>query len=222
MPRRIETHLLDGPAGRLESLLEEPADRQPLFAALVCHPHPLFGGSMHNKVVHRVARGLRRAGAVVLRFNFRGVGSSQGEYAHGSGELDDAGAALAWLRARYPALPFAVAGFSFGARIALGLGCRIEPRPLEVLAVGFPTSRGGYEYLYSCDVPKAFIQSTRDEHGPKPDLEAVFTRIAEPKQIQWVEAADHFFSDTLDELETKVYRLGCRVAELALHSARRP
>ncbi len=116
MPRRIESHWLPGPAGRLEALLEEPDDQSPHLAVVLCHPHPRFGGTMHNKVVYRLARGLRAAGAVVLRFNFRGVGASHGEYGEMAGEIEDARAALAWLRERYPELPFALAGFSFEAR----------------------------------------------------------------------------------------------------------
>ena len=102
MPRRIESLFIDGPAGKLEALLEEPEDRDPSHAVLVCHPHPQHGGTMHNKVVYRIARGLRRAGAVVLRFNYRGVNLSEGEYDHGIGEMEDARAALALLRSRYP------------------------------------------------------------------------------------------------------------------------
>src|SRR6202166_2818059 len=123
MARRIESLILDGPAGGLEALLEEPEDGEPREACLVCHPHPLFGGTMHNKVVYRLARGLRRAGAVVLRFNFRGVGASAGKHAHMEGEIEDARAALGWLRARYPELPYALAGFSFGSRVITRLGC---------------------------------------------------------------------------------------------------
>ncbi len=123
MSRRIESLFIDGPAGKLEALLEEPEDQDPRHAVLVCHPHPQHGGTMHNKVVYRIARGLRRAGAVVLRFNYRGVNLSQGEYDHGVGELEDARAALGLLRSRYPALPFSLAGFSFGSRIILRLGC---------------------------------------------------------------------------------------------------
>ena len=118
MARRIETLNLDGPAGKLEALLEEPDDREPVEAVLVCHPHPQHGGTMHNKVVYRIARGLRHSGSVVLRFNYRGVNLSQGEYDHGIGETEDARAALAFLRTRYPALPYSMAGFSFGSRIA--------------------------------------------------------------------------------------------------------
>src|SRR5271163_518709 len=111
MARRIESLFLAGPAGRLEALLEEPDEAAPREAAIVCHPHPRHGGTMHNKVVYRIARGLRRAGAVVLRFNYRGVNLSEGVYAHGEGELEDARCALAFLRDRYPGLPCTLAGF---------------------------------------------------------------------------------------------------------------
>src|ERR1700731_3863014 len=132
MPRRIESHLIEGPAGKLEALLEEPADGEPREACLVCHPHPLFGGTMHNKVVYRIARGMRRAGAVVLRFNFRGVGSSEGVHDQGAGEEEDARAALGFLRERYPGLPYSMAGFSFGSRVVMKLGCMLDaPGPVR-------------------------------------------------------------------------------------------
>src|SRR3954463_6864496 len=115
MATGIKSFFLDGPAGRLEALLNE-GQPNPTHAAVLCHPHPLFGGTMHNKVVYRMARGLRRSGLVVLRFNFRGVGRSQGEHAHMEGEIEDARASLDWLRERHPELPFALAGFSVGAR----------------------------------------------------------------------------------------------------------
>src|ERR1700733_9637645 len=137
MARKIESLFLSGPAGRLEALLEEPEEEPLREAALVCHPHPQHGGTMHNKVVYRIARGLRRAGAVVLRFNYRGVNLSEGQYDHGIGEVEDARAALALLRSRYPSLPFSLAGFSFGSRIILKLGCEM-PGVSRLIAVGFP------------------------------------------------------------------------------------
>jgi alpha/beta superfamily hydrolase len=198
LARRIESHWIPGPAGRLEAILEEPEGESPSRAALVCHPHPLYGGTMHNKVVHRVARGLRTAGTVVIRFNFRGVGQSHGRHAHGEGELDDARAALDWLRARYPALPFVLAGFSFGARVVTRLGCAEQPSRL--IAVGFPTKGMDTRFLGSCAVDKVFIQSTHDEHGPKVELEQLFAGFAEPKRLIWIEAEDHFFDKGLDNL----------------------
>ena len=203
MGRRIEQHLIDGPAGQLEALLEEPEDGAPVEACLVCHPHPLGGGTMHNKVVHRMARALRLAGRVVLRFNFRGVGKSAGEHAHGVGELEDARAALEWLRARYPELPYALAGFSFGSRVILKLGC--EPgSATRLVAVGFPTVRETFPILATCTVPKIFISSTLDEFAPKEVLEEWFRGFAEPKQLVWIEAQDHFFAGNLDGLEAAV------------------
>src|SRR3954469_4686759 len=110
MPRKIESLFLAGPAGRMEALLEEP-DQAAIGIALVCHPHPQHGGTMHNKVVYRVAKGLRRSGHVVLWFNYRGVNLSEGSYAHGHGEREDARSAIEFLRSRYPALPLTLAGF---------------------------------------------------------------------------------------------------------------
>jgi len=210
MPRRIESFFIDGPAGRLEALLEEPeaaeSDAAALTqAALVCHPHPLFGGTMHNKVVYRLARGFRKAGAVVLRFNFRGVNRSEGDHDQGVGELEDARAALAVLRERYPDLPWSLAGFSFGSRVALKLGCQLSaPKPQRLVAAGFPTRRETFSYLAHCGLPKYFLQSTNDEHGPRREVEAAFEWFAEPKSLRFIEARDHFFDGALDEFEQAV------------------
>jgi alpha/beta superfamily hydrolase len=208
MARRIESLFLPGPAGKLEALLEEPEDLSdsldgPRLCAVICHPHPLFGGTMHNKVVYRMARGLRRAGLAVLRFNFRGVGASEGAHANSIGEVEDARAALEWLRSRYPQAGYALAGFSFGARVITRLGCAVGEAAF-LMAAGFPTEREGFDYLARCRSPKIFIQSTNDQYGPRAALEAAFAGFAEPKQLFWVEAEDHFFTGGLDELEQRV------------------
>jgi alpha/beta superfamily hydrolase len=203
MPRRIESLFIDGPVGRLEAILEEPESGTPHEAALVCHPHPQHGGTMHNKVVHRIARGLRRAGAVVLRFNYRGVNLSEGEYAHGEGELEDARAALGFLRNRYPDLPFTLAGFSFGSRIVLRLGCPgIGSR--RVIAVGFPTLGNSHSYVENCAVPRVFIQSTHDQFGPVAELQKLVQNMPQSKTLVLIEAQDHFFAGGLDLLEQAV------------------
>jgi len=201
--RRIESHTIAGPAGGLEALLEEPEDRDPEYAALVCHPHPLYGGTMHNKVVYRLARGLRRTGAVVLRINFRGVGRSAGEHGNLEGEIEDARAALEWLRGRYAGLPYALAGFSFGSRVVTRLACELGDARF-VMAAGFPTRWGPPIHLEACPLPKIFIQSTNDQYGPRAELEAMFATFAEPKQLHWIEAADHFFAGALEALEETV------------------
>lgn len=163
---------------------------------------------MHNKVVYRMARALRKAGAVVLRFNFRGVNMSEGMHAHGTGEMEDARAALDFLQERYPDLKCMLSGFSFGSRVALRLGCGLTPPPPRILAAGFPTKGQDNSYLTRCAVPKVFIQSTHDEHGPRIELETAYTRFAGPKEIHWVEAKDHFFADALDRFETAVLQHG--------------
>jgi alpha/beta superfamily hydrolase len=203
MARLIESCLIPGPAGNLEARIEGPEHGQAREACVVCHPHPLYGGTMHNKVVHRLARGLRRSGSVVLRFHFRGVGKSQGVYDRGIGEVEDARAAMAWLRARYPGLPLALAGFSFGAKVILRLGCEAQGVS-RLIALGTPTRGGGIEHLARCPTPKVFIQSTRDEFGPKMELEAAFSAFSEPKRLVWIEAADHFFRGGLDRLEQAI------------------
>ena len=206
MPRKIESLFLPGPAGRLEALLEEPEDGAPRGAALVCHPHPQHGGTMHNKVVYRIVRGLRGAGLAVLRFNYRGVHLSDGSYAHGEGEREDARAALAYLRERYPLLPYTLAGFSFGSRIVLQLGCE-RPGARRVIAVGFPTVDQDRAYLNACTVPRIFVQSTRDEFGPVEELKALTETLPEPKRVVLVEAQDHFFAGALEKLEETIARL---------------
>ena len=210
MARRIETHMIAGPAGKLEALLEEPEHDEPREAILVCHPHPQHGGTMHNKVVYRIARGFRKAGAVVLRFNFRGVNLSEGEYGHGFGEVEDARAALAWLRERYPDLPYSLAGFSFGSRVVLRLGCE-DAEARRVVAVGFPTVYKDVSYVQSCTKPKVFVHSTHDEHGPKEELTELFETLPEPKKLIWVEAEDHFFKGALDQFEQAIVNVGLSV-----------
>src|SRR5581483_9008782 len=191
MARRIESLFIAGPAGKLEALIEEPEDQAPGRAVLVCHPHPQHGGTMHNKVVYRIARGMRRAGAVVLRFNYRGVNMSEGRYDNGIGEAADAQAALEFLRSRYPSLPYSLAGFSFGSRIILKLGCEL-PGVSRLMAVGFPPTTPQSRELGRCEVPRLFIQSTNDEFCARECMESYFATLNEPKKLIWIEARDHF------------------------------
>ncbi len=160
---------------------------------------------MHNKVVYRLARGLRRAGAVVLRFNYRGVNLSDGVYDHGEGELEDARTALSYLRGRYPDLPFTLAGFSFGSRIALRIGCA-GAGARRIVAAGFPTIYQDRSYLDNCTVPRIFIQSTHDQYGPVDQIQPFVESLPEPKRLILIEASDHFFAGALPELEEQVFR----------------
>lgn len=207
MPRRIESFFIAGPAGRLEALLEEPEETNPVEAALVCHPHPQHGGTMHNKVVYRLARGLRKAGCVVLRFNYRGVNLSEGEYTGGAGETDDARAALEELQHRYPDLPILAGGFSFGSRRVLHL--THESNDIgRLLLVGFPAKYADRDDTGDVTIPKYFVQSTNDEFGPRPEFEQFYKSVPEPKHLDWVEAEDHFFKNALDAYERVIERIG--------------
>jgi alpha/beta superfamily hydrolase len=187
--------------GQLEALLREPAAGAPPFAAaVVCHPHPLHGGTMNNNVVYRVAKALGDAGAAVLRFNFRGVGASTGRYADGVGEEDDARDALAFLAARHPGVPLWMAGFSFGARVGLTVGAR-DPQVAKLLGVGLATNMLDFAFLETCAKPKAFIQAAEDELGPRTAIEPLVARLPEPKRLWLVAGATHLFPGHLDPLE---------------------
>ena len=205
MPRLLQSTFIAGPAGRLEALLEAPdAQVRITRAAVICHPHPLYGGTMHNKVVFRLAKAARRASAAVLRFNFRGVGQSAGNHDEGAGEQDDLRAALGYLSDRYPGLPLLAAGFSFGARVALRVACG-DPRLERVVVAGAPVNRGDWSFLRHCGCAKAFVQSTNDEYGERPALERIYGSAAGPKSLRWVEARDHFFADALDPFEDAAF-----------------
>jgi alpha/beta superfamily hydrolase len=205
MPRLLQSTFIAGPAGRLEALLEAPDDEVRVTrAAVICHPHPLYGGTMHNKVVFRLAKAARRTSAVVLRFNFRGVGQSAGSHDEGAGEQDDLRAALGYISDRYPGLPLLAAGFSFGARVALRVACG-DSRVERVVGAGTPVNRGDWSFLEHCGCAKAFVHSTNDEHGARSVMEAVFASAAGPKSLAWVEAKDHFFADALDQFEDAAF-----------------
>lgn len=207
MARRIETLFIAGPAGRLEALLEEPEDREPEQAALVCHPHPLHGGTMHNKVVYRVARGFRRSGHVVLRFNFRGVNLSEGTHGHGIDEVADAQAALTLLRERYPGLPYTISGFSFGSRVALKM-CAHCSDARRAVAVGFPPQYAHAEDLLPSPIPRIFLHSRIDAICSPEAAYRFYESLPGEKQFQWVEAQDHFFTGGLPQLEQSIRELG--------------
>jgi len=158
---------------------------------------------MHNKVVYRIARALRRSGAVVLRFNFRGVNLSEGKHDRGIGEVEDARAALRLLRSRYPDLPYKLAGFSFGSKTILNLGCETGDAA-KLIAVGFPAGHADSRDLGGCDIPRLFVLSTHDEFCPVSEMEAYIAKLNEPKELILIEAKDHFFADALDQLEEVV------------------
>lgn len=201
----MPNHTFDipGPAGRLETILMEP-DQGARAAAVVCHAHPLHGGMMHFKVVFRVAKALQEQGVAALRFNFRGVGRSEGVHDHGRGEQDDALAALGELARRFPAVPLLTAGFSFGATVALRVAAA-DARVGATAALGLPIAHiDDLSFLPAITRPRLFVQGGNDELGNAERIRAVVDPLAEPKSLVIVEDADHFFTGRLDEVHAAV------------------
>jgi uncharacterized protein len=207
----IRSLFINGPAGRLQALLNAGASN-PTHAAVVCHPHPRFGGTLHNKVVFHTMKALNSFGFPVLRFNFRGTGLSHGEHDYGKGEVEDVRAALAWLEAQYH-LPLLFAGFSFGAAVGLPAACahaRVEGMigvgtPVAPVVEGNEVARAyTFDFLEKCHKPKLFVSGGRDQFGPREKLEALVASAAEPKKLVVIEGADHFFEGRLRELREAI------------------
>ncbi len=198
---QIQSFFLDGPAGELEALLNAGKPGAP-FCALVCHPHPLYGGTMHNKVVYHAAKALNGFGYPVLRFNFRGAGRSEGKHDEGRGEREDVRAALDWLDREFHT-PILFAGFSFGAAVGLHTCCP-DPRVRALVGLGTPVAAEGrsyqYRFLQDCSKPKLFVSGDRDEFGPKEVLQQIVERAHPPKKLVLVPGAGHFFENRLAEL----------------------
>jgi len=202
----IRSLFLDGPAGRLEALLNagnETATR----AALVCHPHPVYGGTLHNKVVFHTMKALNGFGYPVLRFNFRGAGLSEGEHDHGRGECEDVARALNWLDHEFH-LPILFAGFSFGAAVGLPVACA-DSRVPALIGLGLPVApiddrAYDFDFLRDCRKPKLFVSGTRDQFGAPAQLRSMVGSFSEPKKLVLIDAADHFFEGRLKELRETI------------------
>jgi alpha/beta superfamily hydrolase len=194
-----ETFDFAGPAGRLEAILMHP-DSTPLAAAVVCHAHPLHGGVMHFKPVFRAAKALQQEGVAALRFNFRGVGRSEGKHDDGEGEQGDVRAALDEMQRRFPRLPLVVGGFSFGATMALRVGL-LEDRVRAAFALGLPLSHvPDPSFLDGARIPRLFVQGARDEFGDEAAIRAVVEALPPPRELVVVPESDHFFGGHLDAL----------------------
>lgn len=216
---------ITGPAGRLEALLDEPAwgchispvrdadgvradpgetaGDPPRVAVVVAHPHPLYGGSMHTKVVYQVSKGLCRTRAAVLRFNFRGVGRSEGAWDDGPGELADFRAAIDFMAARYPTVEIWAAGFSFGAWVALTAGAT-DDRVSALIGVAPPAASYDFSALVESAKPKFLIQGTLDVTCPLKDTRELYGRLREPKELVEIDGADHLFDGQVSEVADAV------------------
>jgi uncharacterized protein len=200
-PGTLRSFSIQGPAGRLEALLNEGHPDAP-YCTLLCHPHPLGGGTMHNKVVYHAAKVFSALGWPVLRFNFRGTGLSEGSH-DGREEVEDVRAALEWLRREY-SKPVVAAGFSFGA--AMGLkACSTDPEIKGFAALGLPTHAEGrdytYPYLATCTFPKLFLSGDRDQFAPATQLHEIVNTAPDPKRLVMIPGADHFFAGHLTAMQ---------------------
>lgn len=206
MAPQHETIFIDGPAGPLQAIFwAPPHEARPPLAALVCHPHPLYGGHMHNKVVYHTAKTLHGYGLPVLRFNFRGVGESAGVYDHGNGEADDVAAGLDRLAAEFPSLPLLVAGFSFGSWVGMRVGCS-DARVAELVGLGLPVNDAAlnFDYLRNCGKPKLLLMGANDQYADREKVAALAAAIPGSDTgdtlLVFIPEADHFFTGRLDEM----------------------
>jgi alpha/beta superfamily hydrolase len=190
---------LPGPEGRLESVLWRPTGSAATMAAVVCHPHPLFGGTMHNKVVFQAAKVLDSLGVAVLRFNFRGAGLSEGKHDRGRGEVEDVRAALKFLAEDFPGTPLLVAGFSFGCWVGLRAGCQ-DARVDKLIGIGAPVNDSDFSYLSDCAKPKLFVHGGNDEYGDREKVRQMVTALPGENELVVVDRVDHFFTGRIEEL----------------------
>ena len=208
----VET--LRGPAGRLEALLNV-GRTDAAYSAVVCHPHPPSGGTMHTKVVYQAMKAFSHFGVPVLRFNFRGTGLSEGVHSNGPGEIADVRAALDWLQREF-SLPILLAGFSFGANIGFRAACGDE-RVRGLIGLGMPLSAGGraysYEFLHRCTVPKLFLTGAEDPFAPRELMEQTFALAPDPKEMHWIEGAEHFFAGVPGSPQPKLDRMQLAVRQ---------
>lgn len=202
--------VVQGPAGRLEAKLWEPQGHAaPRAIAVFCHPHPLYGGTMDNKVVFRAARGLQIGGVAVLRFDFRGVRRSEGVHDGKGGEVDDLGAALDWMVARYPGVELWAGGFSFGSRTAVQRAL-VDPRIRRLVLVALPVLAFDCSYFAQVAIPTLVVMGEKDTYGTLPELRRQFPRLHAGIETIEIAGAGHFFDDQTQELQETVRAYAAR------------
>ena len=191
---------IPAPHGQLEAAHREPPGTL-RGAGIVCHPHPLQGGTMHTKAVFRAAQALSDVKIAALRFNFRGVGTSTGSFDQGIGEKDDVLASLDWLEERHPRLPLVVGGFSFGSMVALSAGAD-DPRVVALFGLGLPIRMYDYGFLADARKPILVVQGDEDELGS--EVEPVVAALGSHVTLARIAGADHYFNGHIDEMKAVV------------------
>ncbi len=192
--------VIPGRSVELEAVLREPKEQSIRATAVLCHLHPVYGGTMDNRVVYRAAKAVLNAGMAALRFNFRGVGSSTGTYDHGEGEKEDVTAAIDFLGMKYPSLPLAMVGFSFGAWVGLRVASR-EPRIRAMVGLGVPINFYDFDFLIESQKPMLFVIGSRDKYCSRDKMERLARRLPQTFGLQWIDGADQFFTHGLDDLQ---------------------
>lgn len=204
MPHDSLKFFIKGPVGNLEAILWTSVRyRKPPLAAVLCHPHPLFGGTFHNKVVYQAAKSFDSLGIPVVRFNFRGAGLSAGVHDKGGGEQGDAQAAVDYLASEFPDTPLLLGGFSFGSWVGLRIGCS-DSRVVELISLGTPVNSSDFTYLGSCTKAKLFVHGANDAFGARPRVEELVGRLPGENRLVFVAGADHFFAGHLGELDRAI------------------
>lgn len=202
MAKKSEMIFIPGPAGELEGIFSY-VSRKVTHLAILCHPHPLYGGTMHNKVIYSMATALNQIGYATVRFNFRGVGRSGGSFNHGIGEQRDVDAVIDHFDQQHPDALKIVGGFSFGARVGLHAACRDE-RISGLIGVGVTVDIADFGFLEDYEKPKLIIQGSEDQYGHEKTLRDWFYRLLEPKKLIVVEGAVHLFDGKLTELKNAI------------------
>jgi alpha/beta superfamily hydrolase len=199
-----QTLFLNGPIGRLEAILWTPNHPRVLpLAAVICHPHPLFGGTLHNKVVYQAAKSIDALRIPVLRFNFRGAGLSAGAHDQGRGEQGDVQAAIDFLATEFPRTPLLLGGFSFGSWVGLRRGCA-DPRVTDLIGLGVPVNDSDFTYLSACVKPKLFVSGSNDEHGAPEKVEELVAMLPGENRLVLIDGTDHFFTGRLPLLDRAI------------------
>lgn len=187
----------------MEAVLRQPERKSLRGAAVICHPHPVYGGTMNNRVVFRTGKAAIDAGLAAFRFNFRGVGASTGEFENGLGEQQDVAAAIDWLQAKFSGLPLVLIGFSFGAWVGLQVADR-DPRVMAMVGLGLPVNHYDFDFLTENVKPALYIIGTADEFCPRDKMEQLARRLPPYSDVRWIEGADHFFGNDIDHVQTLI------------------